>query len=133
MNFASLIDFLNHSLPIMFDLIDIALQLGDKLLHLVLIILLFSKFILKHGLALNELFTVHGHIIDFLVNVHIVAFELLRLLFLNLAHFFQFKCFILNLLVSVLDLSGLLFNSKRLCLELLDHVLKGLFLESFFL
>ena len=66
---ALLVDLLHELLTLVFDLIDVALELGYHVAHLLLICLLFCQFSRQHILALPELLDIALQIEDFLLHL----------------------------------------------------------------
>ena len=133
MDFAACIDVLDVPLALLLHLVDVALELCDVRLQVVLVISLLLQFCLEHLLALGQLCAVALDLINLPCLILILLDELICFLLFDPKGLCQVKDLVLNLLDVIGQLSSLLANLIRLCLQLLMHVLQSLLLACFLL
>ena len=72
-----LADIFQAAFTLLFDLVDVPLQLGDHLPHLLLIGLLLSQLVLQHSLALDQLFAILLQIANLAPELRVLAHDLI--------------------------------------------------------
>ena len=133
MDFLALVDALDILFSLILDFVDVALQLGDQCFQLLLVARLLSELIVEDCLALCQLLAVASHITYVSIQVLLLLDKLVCLFLLDTLGLTKVECLLLDLPVTINDLSRLLLYLVGLRLKLLDQILQCLLLVVFLL
>ena len=126
-------DVFHISFSLSFHLVDIALQLIDQCLNLLLQDLLLLKLLLEQSLALGELLALTAHFYNLLLYFAALQGDLVRLLLLGFSGTSILSSLFFDLFVTVSNLPLLFFNCILLHFQFLNHLLKLFLLYVFLL